>query len=449
MPDSILLIDDDIGVLRAIGAFFESRGWDVYRELSGEEGLATAARALPDVVLLDLDLPGMNGLEVLDQLRSRDGAVIVLTGDGDVPTAVSAMQLGAENFLVKPVDLPHLLAAADRAVEKVRLRRVNRTLIGQSAAAEGLETLGSSPAMREVARQASLLAHSDGTSVLLQGERGVGKGWVARLIHDLSPRASAPFIRVACGAGDAGWQEVELLGREGGTGDAEGEGRRQGLLEVADGGTLLLDDIADLPTELQAKLVAVLEGRAFRRVGGTREIPVDVRIVAATAGPLAAAVDAGRFRSDLYYRLNVVPLVIPPLRDRSRDDLLGLIRRFLRELAPANPGAPERLSEDALERLLGHPWPGNVRELRNVLERALLLARGQPLVGAEHLPGELRARAGIFDRRYTPLTLEEVERMHIDRTLKHHNGNRTRAAKELGISRATLIAKIKRYAIPS
>lgn len=448
MPDSILLIDHDVGALRSIGAFFESRGWDVYRELSGEEGLATAARALPDVVLVTLDLPGMNGLEVLDRIRSRECAVIVLTGDGDIPTAVSAMQLGAENFLVKPVDLPHLLAAADRAVEKVRLRRVNRTLIGQSATGEGLDALGTSPAMREIARQAALLAHRDGSAVLLQGEGGVGKGWLARLIHDLSPRAGAPFIRVACGTGDPGWQEAELFGQEGGATDPEGTTRRQGLLEVADGGTLLLDDIADLPAPLQAKLVGVLEGRAFRRAGGVREIPVDVRIVAATVDPLVEAVDAGRFRPDLYYRLNVVPLVIPPLRERSRDDLFGLIRRFLGELGPANPGAPDRLSEDALERLLGYPWPGNVRELRNVLERAVMLARGQAQIGAEHLPAELRARAGIFDRRYTPLTLEEVERMHIDRTLKHHHGNRTRAAKELGISRATLIAKIKRYAIP-
>jgi two-component system response regulator HydG len=448
MTDSILLIDDDVGILRVLGAFFEQRGWDVYRELSGEAGITTFERTLTDVVLVDLNLPGMDGLEVLEQLRGRETAVIVLTGDSDVPTAVRAMQSGAENFLTKPVDLSHLQAAADRAVEKVRLRRVNRTLIGQSATAEGLDALGTSALMREVARQLTLLAHSERNAMLIQGESGTGKRWVSRLIHDNSPRSSAPFIEVACDAGDAAWLEAELFGRETGTGvDASAE-RRQGLVEVADGGTLLLDEIGDLPLEIQAKLHAMLETRAIRRAGGTREIPVDVRVIATTSRSLLAAVEAGRFRQDLYYRLNVMPLTVPPLRERGRDDFLALIRRSLRELSPGTPGAPTQLTDDALDRLLKHAWPGNVRELRNVLERALLLARGNQHVGAEHLPAEFRARFSPLDRRHTPLTLDELERMHIDRTLKHHSGNRTRSAAELGISRATLIAKIKRYAIP-
>lgn len=446
MPDSILLIDDDVAVLRAVGAFFEQKGWDVFRELTGEAGVTTFERTFPDVVIVDLALPGIDGLEVLEQLRTRETGVIVLTGDGDVPTAVRAMQLGAENYIVKPVDLVHLLAAAERAAEKGRLRRVNRTLIGQSAStAEGLESLGTSPLMREVARQVSLIARSDRTPALVEGEGGTGKRYVGRLIHDVSPRAQAPFIELACGAGDAESIETELFGREAGVGGGD---RRQGLLEVADGGTLFLDDIADLPPAIQLKLLQVIETRAFRRVGGTREIPVDVRIVAASNGRLQAAVDDGRFRTDLHARLSVVPLVVPPLRDRSRDDVLALIRRLLRELAPTLTGAPTRLSDDALERLLAHTWPGNIRELRNVLERAMLLSRGQDVVGGEQLPVELRAKAGPFDRRHTPLTMDEVERMHIERTLKHHGGNRTRTADELGISRATLIAKIKRYAIP-
>lgn len=448
MTDSLLLIDDDVTVLRSIGAFFEQRGWDVFRELSGEAGLVTCDRTRPDVVLLDMGLPGMDGLEVLEQLRTRDTAVIMMTGDGSISIAVSAMQAGAENFLVKPVDLLHLAAAADRAAEKVRLRRVNQTLIGQSAATDGLASLGTSALMREVAHRLSLLARSDRTAVLIHGEGGSGKRWTARLLHDLSTRAAAPFIEVACRTGDPAWLDLELFGREQSVDAGDDGARRQGLLEVADGGTLFLDEVADLPLELQAKIEAVLEQRAFRRVGGIREIPVDVRIVAATARNLAAVAEAGRFRQDLCYRLNVMPLEMPPLRDRGEDDLLGLIRRFLKELAPLTPGGPSRLSDDALDRLVHHSWPGNVREMRNVLERALLLARGQPQIGAEHLPGEFRARSGPFDRRHNPLTMEEVERMHIDRTLKHHGGNRTRAAQELGISRATLIAKIKRYAIP-
>lgn len=447
MTDSILIIDDDIAVLRMLGTFFEQLGWDVYRELSGEAGISTFERALTDVVLVDLQLPGMDGFEVMERLRGRETAVIVFTGDGDVPTAVRAMQAGAENFLTKPADLTQLRMIADRAVEKVRLRRVNRTLIGQSATAEGLDSLGTSAPMREVARQVTLLAHSDRSAVLLQGEPGTGKRWVARLLHDVSPRGAAPFIEVACGAGDAGWLEAELFGREGGTGDGSAE-RRQGLVEVADGGSLFLDEITDLPLELQAKLMVMLETRAIRRAGGTREIPVDVRIIAATARPLPAAVEAGRLRQDLFYMLNVMPVTLPPLRERGRDDFLGLIRRFLKELAPATPGAPGRLSDEALDRLLKHAWPGNLSELHNVLERALLLARGSEVVGVEHLPAEFRGRyASPLDRRHAPLTLDELERMHIDRTLKHHAGNRTHTAIELGISRATLIAKIKRYAL--
>jgi DNA-binding NtrC family response regulator len=448
MTDSILIIDDDVAILRVLGTFFEGHGWDVYRELNGEEGIATFERALTDVVLVDLNLPGMDGFEILERLRGRETAVIVLTGDGDVPTAVRAMQSGAENFLTKPFNLAQLQVTADRAVEKVRLRRLNRTLIGQSATAEGLDSLGSSPLMREVARQVTLLAHSDRRAVLLQGENGTGKQWLARLLHDVSPRGSAAFIEVACGAGDAAWLEAELFGHDtSAAADASGE-RRPGLLEVADGGTLFLDEIGDLPLEIQAKLLAMIESRAIRRPGGTREIPVDVRVIAATGQALSAAVEAGRFRQDLYYCLNVAPVTVPPLRERSRDDFLALIRRFLKELAPATPGAPTRLSEDALDRLLKHAWPGNVTELRNVLERALLLARGTDVVGTEHLPPEFRGRFSPLDRRHTPMTLDELERMHIDRVLKHHDGNRTHAALELGISRATLIAKIKRYAIP-
>ncbi|MEP6590623.1 MAG: sigma-54 dependent transcriptional regulator [Gemmatimonadota bacterium] len=448
MTDSLLLIDDDVAVLRSIGAFFEQRGWDVFRELSGEAGLVTYDRARPDVVLVDLGLPGMDGFEVLEQLRTRDTAVIVMTGDGTISTAVSAMQAGAENFLVKPVDLDHLAVAADRAAEKVRLRRINRTLIGQSATTDGLDSLGGSPMMRELAHQLSLLARSDRTAVLIRGESGSGKRWAARLLHDLSPRAAEPFIEVACGTGDPSWLDLELFGREQSSDVGDAGFRQQGLLEVADGGTLFLDEVADLPLELQAKIEAVLEQRAFRRAGGTREIPVDLRVVAATSRDLPTMVEAGRFRADLLSRVSVMPLEVPPLRDRTQDDLLALARRFLRELAPSMPGAPTMLSDDALDRLVHHHWPGNIREMRNVLERALLLARGHPQIGAEHLPGEFRARSGPFDRRHTPLTMEEVERMHIDRTLKHHVGNRTRAALELGISRATLIAKIKRYAIP-
>lgn len=445
MTASILLIDDDISVLRVLGSFFEQHGWDVYRELSGEAGIATFERVLPDVVFVDLHLPGMDGLDVLGKLYGRETAVVVLTGDADVPTAVRAVQSGAENFLTKPVNLSHVQGVADRAAEKVHLRRVNRMLIGQGANERGVESLGTSPLMREVARQVTTLAHGERNLVLIQGESGTGKRWIARMLHELSPRAAVPFLEFACGGGDAQWLGTELFGRE--VGDGVGE-RRQGLLEVADGGSLLLEEIGDLPLPLQGRLEGVIANRAVRRSGASREMPIDIRFIATTSRPLADEVSAGRFRADLYSRFNVMPITAPPLRDRTRDDLLSLIRRFLAELAATMPGSPTVLSDDALDRLLRYSWPGNVRELRNVLERGLLLARGNGQIGAEHLPPEFRARTAPFDRRHTPLTLDELERMHIDRTLKHHDGNRTHAAQELGISRATLIAKIKRYALP-
>ncbi len=445
MADSILLIDDDASILRTLGAFFEQRGWDVFRELTGESGLAMWHRTSADVVLVDLHLPGIDGLEVLDQLRGRETAVILLTGDGDVRAAVEAMRAGAENFLVKPVDLEHLHEAAKRATEKVRLRRVNRALVGQGVPHDQLAMLGTLPPMKAVRDQVTMLARTDQTALLIEGESGTGKRSIARILHDLSVRREAPFIEVICAAEDPIALEAELFGVEPAP-NAPGT-VHLGLVEMADGGTLFLNEVAAAPAGIQARLAQVLELRAFRRVGGVREIPVDVRMVATTSEPVPAVVESGRLRDDLFYRLRVVPLRVPALRERHPDDLLAAVRRMMRELVPALPGAPTRLGDEVLERLLAHGWPGNLRELRNVLERALLLARGQDQVAVEHLPAEFRARPGPFDRRHTPLTMAEVERMHIERTLKHHKGNRTRTAEELGISRATLIAKIKRYAI--
>jgi len=448
MAGSVLLIDDDVDVLRSIGNYFEHLGYEVIRELTGEAGLATYDRVSPDVVILDLRLPGMDGMQVLEQLRQRDAAAILLTGEGDVPTAVRAMQLGAENFLTKPVDLEHLAAAAARVADKSRLRRINEALLMQTAPGHGLDSLGTSSAMQDFAHQVGLLAQSERTTVLLTGESGTGKGWVARLIHDLSPRAKAPFVEVNCAGLNATFLDSELFGHERGA-FTDAKDRKQGLFEISDRGTIFLDEIGDLAPELQPKLLKVLETKTFRRLGGTRELTVDVRLVAATNRDLQVEVERGRFREDLYYRLSVMPLMLPPLRDRSREDRLALITRLMADLRAELPAGPPTLTSEVLERLLVYPWPGNVREMRNVLERALILGLGAPAVSVEHLPGEFRARPGIGDRRHTPLSLEDLERQHIERTLKHHGGNRTRAALELGISRATLINKIKRYALTS
>ena len=446
MPDSVLLIDDDDSVLRAIGAYLERIGAEVHREATGQAGIETFERVRPDVVILDLHLPDVGGLEVLERLKLQGASVILLTGHGDIETAVRAMQLGAEHFLTKPVDMTHLAAAAARVSEKVRLRRQNLLLRSHDHLEEGPDTLGVSPAMQELARQMQLLAASDRTTVLLSGESGTGKGWVARMVHHLSPRAPGPFVEVNCAGLSATFLDSELFGHERGA-FTDAKERRQGLFELADGGTLFLDEIGDLAPELQPKLLKVLETKTFRRLGGSRELKVDVRLVAATNRDLVGDVKAGKFREDLFYRLSVMPLHLPAVRDRSREDRHALIERIVGEIRPQLPGSPPDTDGEALERLLGAPWPGNIREMRNVLERALILARGQPAIGPEHLPPDLRGRAGSGERRHHAQSLADVERTYIERALRYHGGNRTRAAKELGISRATLINKIKVYGL--
>ena len=445
MAGSVLLIDDDVDVLRSIGNYFERLAYEVTRELSGEAGLATFDRLRPEVVILDLRLPGMDGLEVLEHLRQRDAAVILLTGESDVATAVRAMQLGAENFLTKPVDMTHLSAAIARVAEKTRLSRQNARLRALDHEGEGLASLGVSPAMQELARQVELLAASERSTVLLQGESGTGKGWVARVIHNHSPRSGGPFIEVNCAGLSATFLESELFGHEKGA-YTDAKERKVGLFELADHGSIFLDEIGELALELQPKLLHVLETKKFRRLGGTRELTVDVRLITATNRDLVREVETGRFREDLYYRLNVMPLTVPPVRERTREDRLELITRIISDLKTELPGCPSDCSTDVLDRLLSAHWPGNVREMRNVLERAMILARGQPSIGIEQLPPDLRQRAST-DRRYHAQSLSEVERQHIERTLRHHAGNRTRAALELGISRATLINKIKAYSL--
>src|SRR5213083_1451882 len=448
MAETILLVDDDADVVRAVGDYFERLGDEVAREDTGGGGMAAFQRLRPDVVILDLHLPDVGGLEVLERLRPQGAAVILLTGQGDIETAVRAMQLGAEHFLTKPVDMNHLAAATARVAEKVRLSRQNALLRARDHEGEGLDSLGVSPAMRELARQIELLAASDRSTVLLAGECGTGKGWAARVVHHLSPRASGPFVEVNCGL-SATFLDSELFGHEKGA-YTDAKERKQGLFELAEDGTLFLDAIGELAPELQPKLLKVLDTKTFRRLGGTREMTVNVRLIAATNRDLVHDVQVGRFREDLYYRLSVMPLRLPAVRDRSREDRLALLTRILQDLGPQMPGCPNACSAEALDRLLSAPWPGNVREMRNVLERGMILARGAPQIGVEHLPADLRkvgGGGGGGDRRHTAQTLAEVERQQIERALKFHGGNRTRAAQELGISRATLINKIKAYAL--
>jgi two-component system, NtrC family, response regulator AtoC len=465
---SVLIVDDEPSITQTLGSFFERSGGHVVTSAhSGEEGVALFQRMHPDLVLLDVRLPDMTGFDVLGRLRGNDPVVIMMTAFGDVPQAVQAMQSGAENFLTKPIELTHLEAVAERAFEKARLRQMNRYLTTRHGHGEGQFVLGTSRPMQEIAAQIDMLAASDRTTVLLIGESGAGKGRVAEMIHARSPRAAMPFVEVNCAALTAGSLDAELFGQEGAqpdankgngstpAGAASGDGMqasgvfKPGLLEVANGGSVFLDEIGDLAAHLQPKLLRVLEGKAFRRVGGTQEISANVRLIAATGKDLVNEVTAGTFREDLYYRLNVMPVYLPPLRARAREDLLELIAHVIGELRPSLADAPAAVSEAALERMLRYSWPGNIRELRNVLERAMIMSRGQASIGPEHLPGDVRdvAGSGPGVGHHVPKSLDEVERTHIERTLRAHTGNRTHTARELGISRATLIKKIKAYGL--
>ncbi|HSH45147.1 MAG TPA: sigma 54-interacting transcriptional regulator, partial [Longimicrobiales bacterium] len=305
-------------------------------------------------------------------------------------------------------------------------------------------SLGPSPLMQEIEGRIQRLAAGDGT-VLLEGETGTGKGWVARMIHDLSPRAGAPFVEVNCAGLNATFLDSELFGHERGA-FTDAKVTKPGLFEVADGGTLFLDEVGDLATELQPKLLKVLESRRFRRIGGTREREVDVRLVAASNLNLREAVADGRFREDLYYRLAVLPLRLPPLRERSHEDIGELAYRLLGELRGNGGTGPDRIGDDALDILVRHRWPGNIRELRNLLERITMLAEDATVLRPHHLPPEMRRGEADMDPG-DGLTLEDVERRHIVRVLEVNEGNRSRTARVLGISRATLYDKLDRYGL--
>ncbi|MBX7117765.1 MAG: sigma-54 dependent transcriptional regulator [Gemmatimonadaceae bacterium] len=439
---SILIIDDEVAIATAFAMFFRHDGKHQVAEAhSGREGIEAFRRLKPDLVLLDVRLPDMTGFDVLEAIREDHPVVIMVTAFGDVPMAVDALHRGAENFLTKPVDLSHLSAAAERALEKAQLRRLNRWLGAKRGGEAAGVTYGSSAMMRELQAQVALLAGSDRTTALVLGESGSGKGRVAEAIHRQSPRADKPFVEVNCASLRPESLDQELFGVEGGP-----EVRRApGAFEVADGGTIFLDEIADLDPTLQPKLLRVLEGKGFRRVGGSAEVTPNVRVIAGSSRDLGDEVTAGRFREDLYYRLAVMPIKLPPLRARAREDLVELVASVQDGLAPSLPGAPTAVTDAALDAILRYPWPGNVRELRNVLERAMLVARGLPAVDVAHLPREVQGASGGNVAHHEPRSLADVERAHIDRTLRAHAHNRTHAARELGISRATLIKKIREY----
>ena len=438
----ILIVDDEPDIRSALGRYFERSGHDVLFAGTGEDGVRLVQTERPAVVLLDLFLPDISGFDVLERTREQRPVIIMITGHGDIPAAVHAMQAGAEGFLTKPVELAHLGAVVERALEKAQLRELSRAADTRIGRASADMLLGSSVPMRELAEQIEMLARSERTVALLVGENGVGKARVARAIHALSPRATRPFHEADCAMRPVEMLDAELFGIE-----QTEAGPLPGLFEAADGGTLFLNEISDLPSVLQPTLLRAMEARRVRRTGGTREVPVDVRLIAATVRDLATEVTEQRFREDLYYRLGVMPLHLPPLRARAPEDLRETVGALITELRRGLPDAPHEVSEEALDVIGHYPWPGNVRELRNVLERALIHAKGASVVGVTHLAAEVRGIGDDASLPHVSQTLSEVERGHIERTLRAHAANRTRAARELGISRATLIKKIREFGL--
>ncbi len=438
------MVEDDASVRGAIAEALQRIGYSVLEAETAAEGLETYARERPDLVLLDMDLPDRSGLDILDELNANGAVVVFLTGSADVATAVQAMQRGAESYLTKPVEFAQLAATIARGVEKSRLRREVRRLRGH-ATGSLVGVLGVSRAMQALEREMAVVAESPRTTVLLVGASGTGKGRVAELIHAHSPRANGPFVVMNCAGLSGALLDDELFGHERGA-FTDAKTAKAGLFEVGNGGTFLLDEIGDMPLDVQPKLLTFLDSRRFRRLGGTREITADLRLIAATNRDLDRAVADKVFREDLYYRIAVSVIRIPTLQERTRDDRLHLLERVLAELSDEVPGAPTELTGATLDRLLEYPWPGNVREMRNVLERGMIMARGETAIAAYHLPVEVREARSI-ERRAKPRRLIDGEREQIVRMLQYHRGNRTRAARDLGISRVTLLKKIRKFGL--
>ncbi len=450
---TLLIVDDERSLRFSIGEWARDAGYAPLEAASGAEALERLREHSADVVVLDLKLQNEDGMDVLRRLREEDPTlpVVMLTGHGTVEHAVQATKLGAYDFMQKPPDLEHLGVVVARALEHARLQRevhhLRRGQLGEPS------LVGESRALKRSLQHLDKAARSSTATVLLYGETGTGKELMARMLHTHSPRAQGPFIELNCSAIPEQLLESELYGHERGA-FTDAKRFRKGLFELADGGTLFLDEIGEMAPGLQAKLLRVLETRTFRRVGGSADITVDVRVIAATHRDLKRAVADGRFREDLYYRLNVVPVELPPLRDRREDvSMLAehFIARFCRELGRP----PARLDPAALDALAAYAWPGNVRELRNVIERVLLL-EAEDTILPEHLPADL-ARGGARpgapggDRDPFPAgvvkPLAEIEKLAIEHALGVCGGNKTRAAQLLGISRQTLRTKLKEYAL--
>jgi DNA-binding NtrC family response regulator len=447
MKQRVLVVEDEDKLRRVIELQLQSSGYDVLKAGTAEDGLKLAEEA--DLILTDLRLPGMGGLDLLAALRRQNSGtpVIVMTAFGTVEIAVEAMKGGAADFLPKPFSLDHMMTVVEKALSVRALRTENQRLkeaLDQRYQFDNI--VGRSAAMREIFQTIERVAPTRAT-VLLCGESGVGKDMIARAIHHHSPRRERPFVKINCTALPENLMESELFGYEKGAFTGANIAK-PGKFEQADTGTVFLDEIGDVPATIQVKLLRVLQEREFERLGSNKTRHIDVRVVAATNADLRAALEQGTFREDLYYRLNVMPLNIPPLRER-KEDIPFLAEHFVRKLAPELGSRAKAISEAALERLAQYHWPGNVRELENVIERSLVMCASDTL-GADdiRLDTAPRLRPTAQDG-FLPegMSLDEYEQVLIREALKRANGNKSQAARLLGLTRNALRYRLSQMGI--
>jgi len=445
---AILVVDDEDSHRLMLRAHLEEEGFEVSEASEGQEAVHQLNERSFDLVLMDIRMPNMDGMEALRQIKRMNATVpvIMMTAYGSIDSAVEALKSGAEDYLTKPLDVDELMIKVRKALHVKQLEQenvVNRERLGIRFDFSNI--IGSSPKMLELFETLSLVAPTEAT-VLLRGESGTGKELVANAIHQSSPRVEMPYIKVNCAALPETLLESELFGHEKGafTGALY---KKQGRFELADGGTIFLDEIGEMSLPTQTKILRVLQEKEFETVGGTHTIKVDVRVIAATNKDLEGEVKAGRFREDLFYRLNVVPITIPPLRQR-KEDIPLLAEHFLRIYTEKNRRMIRGFEPDVMSAFVNYEWPGNVRELENIVERTVIMCRGET-ISSNDLPSFIGALQRDENGLEMPgaTSLREVERVAILRTLRQTGGNRTRAAKILGITRKTLQNKIKEYGI--
>jgi two-component system, NtrC family, response regulator AtoC len=449
MPSRILIADDDPKVREGLVVLCEALGHRVFEAGSGRETLEAARRTSPEVIFLDIEMPEGTGLEILPELIELEPRpqVVMVTGLGDVQTAVTAMRAGAVDFLEKPVHRSLIEGVLERVFRGRALTRERDTLRGEIARLRAGPIIGRSREIERVLAQIGRVASTPRTTVLIGGESGVGKELVARAIHEHSARSEGPFVALNCAALAENLVEAELFGYEAGAFSGAHPKGREGLISSAEGGTLFLDEIGELAPELQAKLLRVLQERVYRRVGGSEDRHTDVRFVASTNRDLAAMVEGGLFREDLFYRLNVLSIVVPPLRQR-REDVPLLAKHFLEQFSREFGRELAGFDSDALARLEAHPWKGNIRELRNAIERGALHADGATVsaadLGLERGPSQ---PSGEVQLELVDFKLRTMEEALIRRTLAETSGNRSQTARLLGVNRTTLYNKLRVYGI--